>query len=67
VTCTIPISALKSSPFLLPWGAMVWARITAQNLYGNSIESTEGNGAIILREPDSPVSLANNPSLTTGS
>jgi len=46
---------------------MVWARITAQNLYGNSIESTEGNGAIILREPDSPVSLANNPSLTTGS
>lgn len=33
------------------------AKVIAINLYGNSIESAGGNGAIILTNPDTPVNL----------
>lgn len=66
-TCTVPISQLIASPFSLVYGTSVFARITALNVYGSSVESTGGNGAIILTIPDAPVSLANNPDVTTGS
>jgi hypothetical protein len=51
----------------LPWGSSVFAIVTAVNIYGLSLESSAGNGAIILTVPDAPVMLANNPSGTTGS
>jgi hypothetical protein len=43
----------------------VWAEVFAYNVYGNSDTSTEGNGAIMLFYPDSPVSLTEDFSLRT--
>lgn len=37
----------------------------AYNVVGDSPNSADGNGAIILTYPDAPVSLANDESLTT--
>jgi hypothetical protein len=54
-------------PFFLHWGVSVYATVTAVNVYGSSLESSVGNGARILREPDAPVNLANNPNVTSGS
>lgn len=45
----------------------MFAKVIATNFYGDSSQSTEGNGAIILTVPDAPLSLANNPSVTTKS
>jgi hypothetical protein len=44
--------------FQLPWGSGVHAKVVAYNLYGDSLESAVGNGAIILTNPDAPVNLA---------
>ena len=33
------------------------ATVVATNQYGSSLESAEGNGAIILTNPDAPISL----------
>jgi hypothetical protein len=53
-------------PYSLPWGSEVYARVTAINIYGNSVESVEGNGAIILTQPDAPINAENVPAETTG-
>jgi len=37
------------------------------NLYGSSLESSTGNGAIITTTPDSPINLAEDTSLRTKS
>ena len=44
-TCSIPVSALKSSPFNLDNSDSVYARVTAVNSIGDSPTSEEGNGA----------------------
>lgn len=64
--CEIPIATLRVSPFNLPWGSSVYAKLSAINLYGTSQESAAGNGAQILTNPDAPVSLANDPAVTLG-
>ena len=51
------ISTLRSSPFSLPWGTDVTAKIVAYNSYGNSAESLPGAGAIISTYPSPPVNL----------
>ncbi len=56
--CSIPISTLRSSVYNLPWGSSVWAKVVAYNLYGNSVVSPAGNGAVILTLPDAPTTLA---------
>lgn len=56
--CTIPISTLRQAPFSLEWGSGVYVKVVATNIYGDSIESDIGNGAMILTYPDAPVSLA---------
>lgn len=66
MSCTIPTSVFNSSPVLLPWGSSVIAKVVAVNSKGSSIASAEGNGAIILTNPDAPLLLANNPDVTTG-
>jgi hypothetical protein len=63
--CTVPISTLTASPFNLVVGDEVWVNIMATNLYGDSIISMDGNGAIIALVPDSPVNLANNLEVTS--
>lgn len=58
VTCTIHVTIFRSSPYDLPWGSSVYAKVIATNIYGDSIESLEGNGAVITTTPDAPINLA---------
>jgi hypothetical protein len=55
--CTIPVTTLKNSPFNLPWGAHVYAKVLATNKYGSSDYSLQGNGAMITTYPDPPTDL----------
>ena len=64
--CLIPISVLRASPYLLAWGSGIYAKVTAINTYGNSAESSLGNGAIILTNPDAPLDLQINEPQTSG-
>ncbi len=57
-TCIIPVTSLRSPPYSLEWGASVYAKVFATNIYGNSLVSDEGNGAIITTTPDRPINLA---------
>lgn len=66
-TCSVPIPALQAAPFSLPWGSSIYAKIIATNIYGSSANSDEGNGAIILTIPDTPINFANNAVLTSAS
>lgn len=54
----MPITTLRASSYKLAWGASVYAKVSAINLYGVSVDSAVGNGAQILTIPDYPVSLA---------
>ena len=56
----MPIALLRDSLYQLEWGDHVWAKVVAYNLYGYSLESAAGNGALILTNPDSPINLAEN-------
>ena len=66
-SCTVPISVLRAAPYSLDWGNSVTATVIATNLVGNSIESAEGNGAIIYTYPDPPTSAVNDPLVTSAS
>jgi hypothetical protein len=57
LSCQIPATILNAAPFSLAWGDSVYAIVTATNIYGNSLASNEGNGGIIVRIPDAPLSL----------
>ena len=59
-SCTIPISQLRSTPFNLPWGTDVSAKIVAYNAYGDSQESEVGSGAVIVTYPSPPINLSEN-------
>ena len=48
---------LKATPFEIPWGDSIWAKIIAINAYGESVASIAGNGATIITYPDAPVTL----------
>ena len=62
--CTVQISTLRAAPFNYVWGDSIYARISATNIVGTSLFSTDGNGAIFLTNPDAPTSLANNAAIT---
>jgi hypothetical protein len=66
-SCSVLITDLIAAPYHLPWGSSIIAKVTAINIIGSSIESLEGNGAIILSITDAPVDLANVPAITTSS
>ena len=51
------MTVLKNSPFNLPWGSNVFAKIVATNIYDDSGTSQAGYGAIITTYPDPPVNL----------
>jgi len=57
--CTIAIESLQQTPFDLPWGSSIYAKVSAVNIMGESQSSQGGNGAVILRVPDIPVNLQN--------
>lgn len=56
---------MNAPPFSLSWGSSVYARVLAINSYGESLESDDGNGGIIITKPDEPVSLAEDISART--
>ena len=58
---------LISAPYLLTLGDNVYAKITATNFYGESIQSDAGNGGTILYVPSAPVGLADSTAVTTAS
>jgi hypothetical protein len=62
----VPASSLLAAPFNIVWGSSIFAKVYATNIYGNSIESSGGNGAIILTNPDAPYSLEDVPTTTSG-
>ena len=34
--CTVPSTVLNTAPFNLAWGSQIYAKVVAQNAYGNS-------------------------------
>ncbi len=66
-TCTVPIFVLQAAPYNLAWGASIYATVLAKNLVGSSAESAPGNGALIVTNPDPPISLASNAVITSAS
>jgi len=42
---------------LLEFSDSIFAKVVAINYYGESLESDEGNNAIVLLVPDAPTSL----------
>lgn len=55
LSCSVPITVLLASPYNLPYGSIVYAIVTATNVYGTSIASNTGSGAIILTVPSAVV------------
>ena len=62
--CTVLIEDLRAEPYNLPWGSHIFARVIATNVIGESLPSDEGNGAQILTNPDAPLNLQNEASIT---
>jgi len=58
LTCTIPVIALKTTPYEIVWGEHIYAKVTAINVYGLSLTSDAGNGAEIITYPDVPTLLS---------
>jgi hypothetical protein len=48
---------LRAEPFNLNWGDSVYAKLKATNVKGTSSFTSSGNGAILITNPDVPVSL----------
>jgi hypothetical protein len=64
-SCTIPITVLLAAPYNLVWGSSVYAKVTAINSIGISVESNAGNGAVLMTLPGAPTNLINVVSITT--
>jgi hypothetical protein len=65
-SCTVPSYTLTQAPFGLAWGSSINAKVIATNIRGESLSSDAGNGAVILTNPDAPITLANDESVTVG-
>lgn len=59
------MDTLTAAPYNLVFGDSIFVKVTATNFYGDSVESNQGNGAIVLLVPDPPVNLRDNPPVTT--
>ena len=55
--CTVLVSTLRNDPFFLEWGSSIVAKVVAINIYDRSLESPEGNGAVIINYADKPLGL----------
>jgi len=59
------LTRLRAAPYSLILGDTVDVKIAAINLYGTSGFSAIGTGAFIQLVPDAPLSLADNPVITS--
>jgi hypothetical protein len=66
-SCSVQVSILINEPFSLTWGSSVVAKVVAYNLYGDSLISESGNGAVIITYADAPVNLKETISARTAS
>jgi hypothetical protein len=62
--CLVPLSTLTAAPYSLIKGNSVYAKIVAINKYGSSPMSADGNGAVMIIVPDSPINLRNDATVT---
>jgi hypothetical protein len=58
LSCTLPVASLTTTPYTIAWAESIYAKVAAINVYGISLVSDEGNGALIYTYPDAPVSFA---------
>jgi hypothetical protein len=56
--CHIQITTLTAQPFNVDGGDSIYAKVSALNVYGESAQSIEGNGAVYNRYPDAPLNVA---------
>lgn len=56
-SCSVKVSVLMNAPYSLAWGDSVHAVVVAYNVYGSSIASQAGNGALIYTYADAPIDL----------
>ena len=56
--CSVPVGILRTSPYNLPWGSRIFAKVIAMNKYGSSSESLPGSGGILMTNPDAPIDLS---------
>lgn len=63
--CTVPLLTLQAAPFSLLLGDSIIATVTATNKYGESAQSDQGNGAVVLEIPDAPINLQDDVAVTT--
>jgi hypothetical protein len=63
----VPSYKFTEAPISQPWGSSINAQIIAINIRGESLSSLDGNGAVILTNPDKPINFQNDPAVTTGS
>jgi hypothetical protein len=66
-SCDVPLSTLTSAPYNLLFGDSVYAKVVATNVKGSTVGSLEGNSAIIITKPDSPINLVEDLSQRTSS
>jgi len=64
-TCLINLTTLRASPLILVKGDSIIAQIISVNAYGDSVQVVTGSGAVVRDVPDAPVSLLNDPTITT--
>jgi hypothetical protein len=60
LSCEVPIATLIGSVYNLSYGSSVAATVVAYNSYGNSLNSTQGAGAVLITYPSAPTALAEN-------
>lgn len=60
MTCVVPVQNFRASPYLLPWGSSVYARVLAINDYGSSQysdQNPETKKAVIITYASKPLQL----------
>jgi hypothetical protein len=65
--CTVPLSLLAAEPFNLMLGYKIYVRVIATNAYGDSGLSEAGTSDGMEFVPDAPITLQNNPAITSDS
>jgi hypothetical protein len=63
--CSISLATLSASPYLLELNESINAKIISINVYGESVQSASGSGALMKFVPDAPVDLTNDDATTS--
>ena len=64
LSCKVSIASLITVPYSIEWGSLIYAQVQAINIKGRSPMSSVGTGAKILTNPDAPLNLVNDPTIT---